>query len=347
MRALVLTQLGGPQQLRILELPDPPAPSADQVLVRIRCAALNHLDLFLTEGVKGITLSFPHIVGTDGAGIVAAIGTGVDSIKVGDRVAINPGISCGVCPLCQRGEETYCRQFQILGEHRSGTAAELVLVPERNVATTPDDMPWPTAAAFPLSTLTSWRMLKTRAQLTSGESVLIWGAGGGISIAALQIAKLLGARVIVTGSTDEKLARARELGADVTFNHAQNAPEAIARDVRKLTGAGVDVVVDTVGAKTWDASLKALCPGGRLVTCGATSGPEVGLDVRRLFWFQWSLLGSTMGTHREFSEVMTEVRAGRLWPVVDSVVALDAGQNAYERMSRGEQFGKLVIEVSR
>jgi NADPH:quinone reductase-like Zn-dependent oxidoreductase len=347
MRALVLTQLGGPDKLEVLELPDPPAPSADEVLVRVRCAALNHLDLFLTEGVKGITLSFPHIVGTDGAGVVAAIGKGVDNIKVGDRVTINPGISCGICPLCERGEEPYCRQFQILGEHRPGTAAELVLVPERNVATFPGDMSWPAAAAFPLSTLTAWRMLKTRAQLKAGESVLIWGAGGGISIAALQIAKLLGARAIVTGSTDEKLARARELGADVVFNHTLHAPEEIARDLRKLTGTGINVVVDTVGEKTWEASLKALCPGGRLVTCGATSGPEVGLDIRRLFWFQWSLLGSTMGSRQEFSEVMTQLRAGRLWPVVDSVVPLADGQQAYERMSRSEQFGKLVIEVSR
>ncbi len=347
MRALALTQLGGPDQLKVLELPDPPAPTADEVLIRTRCAALNHLDLFLTEGVRGITLSFPHIVGTDGAGVVTAIGQRVSSLRVGDRVSINPGISCGVCPLCERGEEPFCRRFQILGEHRSGTAAELVLVPERNVATIPEDMPWPAAAAFPLSTLTAWRMLKTRAQLRSGECVLIWGAGGGISIAALQIAKLLGARVIVTGSTDEKLARARELGADVVFNHALHAPETIARDVRKLTGTGVDVVVDSVGEKTWEASLKALCPGGRLVSCGATSGPEVGLDIRRLFWFQWSLLGSTMGTRREFAEVMAEIRAGRLWPVVDSVVPLADGQQAYERMSRSEQFGKLVIEVSR
>ena len=347
MRALVLTQLGGPDKLKVLELPDPPAPSGDEVLVRIRCAALNHLDLFLTEGVKGITLSFPHIVGTDGAGVVAAIGKDVNSIKVGDHVTINPGISCGVCPLCERDEEPYCRQFQILGEHRSGTAAELVLVPERNVATFPGDLPWPAAAAFPLSTLTAWRMLKTRAQLKAGESVLIWGAGGGISIAALQIAKLLGARAIVTGSTDEKLARARELGADVVFNHTLHAPEEIARDVRKLTGSGSNVVVDTVGEKTWEASLKALCPGGRLVTCGATSGPEVGLDLRRLFWFQWSLFGSTMGSRQEFSEVMAQLRAGRLWPIVDSVVPLADGQQAYERMSRSEQFGKLVIEVSR
>src|ERR1044071_1159627 len=208
-------------------------------------------------------------------------------------------------------------------------------------------MPWDVAAAFPLSALTAWRMLTTRAQLKAGETVLIWGAGGGVSLAALQIAGHLGARAVVTGSSERKLAKARELGALVALNHTEQTAEEIAREVRKLTGAGADVVVDSIGEKTWEASLRALRPGGRLVTCGATTGPNVALDVRRLFWFQWSLLGSTMGTHREFSEVMTEVRAGRLWPVVDSVVALDAGQNAYERMSRGEQFGKLVIEVSR
>jgi len=347
MRALALTQLGGPVHLEVLELPDPPPPSADEVLVQLRCAALNHLDLSLTEGVKGITLRFPHIVGTDGAGVIAAVGSGVTSVRPGDRVAINPGISCGHCPLCERGEEPLCREFEILGEHRPGTVTELLLVPERNVAKIPDEMPWPVAAALPLSTLTAWRMLKTRASLRPGESVLIWGAGGGISLAALKIAKLLGARVIMTGSSDDKLARARELGADAVFNHGSRSPDEIARDVRKLTGTGADIVVDSVGEKTWDASLRALRPGGRLVTCGATSGPEVGIDVRRLFWFQWSLLGSTMGTRQEFSEVMTQARAGKLWPVVDSVVPLEQGRRAYERMSRGEQFGKLVIEVSR
>ena len=347
MRALALTQLGGPVHLAVLELAEPPPPLADEVLVRVRCAALNHLDLFLTEGVKGITLRSPHIVVTDGAGVVAAVGSAVTSVRRGDRVAINPGISCGHCPLCERGEEPFCREFEILGEHRPGTVTESLLVPERNVEKIPDEMPWPVAAALPLSTLTAWRMLKTRAALKPGESVLIWGAGGGISLASLKIAKLLGARVIMTGSSDEKLARAREIGADVVFNHRSRSPEEIARDVRKLTGAGVDVVVDSVGEKTWDASLRALRPGGRLVSCGATSGPEVGIDVRRLFWFQWSLLGSTMGTRQEFSEVMAHARAGRLWPVVDSVVPLEQGRHAYERMSRGEQFGKLVIEVSR
>lgn len=347
MRALALTELGGPEHLALLELPAPVLNQDDEVLVRVRCAALNHLDLFLTEGVKGITLRFPHIVGTDGAGVVEAVGPAVHAVRPGDRVALNPGVSCGHCSLCRAGEEPYCREFGILGEHRAGTAAELVVVPDRNVATIPAAMPWPVAAAFPLSTLTAWRMLKTRARLAAGETVLIWGAGGGVSLAALQIAIELGARVLVTGSSEAKLEKARELGAEAGFNHVTRTPEEIAREVRQRTSGGVDVVVDSVGANTWEASLRALRPGGRLVTCGATSGPEVALDIRRLFWFQWSLLGSTMGTRQEFAEIMALASAGKLWPVIDSVVPLAQARSAYERMARGEQLGKLVIEVSR
>jgi NADPH:quinone reductase-like Zn-dependent oxidoreductase len=346
MRALALTQLGGPEHLAVLELPDPVLRGEDEVLVRVRCAALNHLDLFLTEGVKGIALSFPHVVGTDGAGVIEAVAPGVSVVRPGDRVTLNPGISCGHCALCQAGEEPFCRDFQILGEHRPGTAAELLVVPVRNVAVIPPGMPWPVAAGFPLSTLTAWRMLTTRAQVVPGETVLIWGAGGGVSLAAIQIAKQLGARVIVTGSSDAKLATARELGADVVFNHRTHSPEEIARDVRKLTVSGADVVVDSVGQATWSGSLRALRPGGRLVTCGATSGPEVVLDLRRLFWFQWSLLGSTMGTRKEFAEIMGLAATGKLWPIIDSVVPLEQARSAYERMARGEQLGKLVIEVS-
>lgn len=347
MRALALTQHGGIGSLALLDLPAPVIAAPDDVLIRVRTAALNHLDLFLTEGVKGISVTFPHIVGTDGAGVVEAVGPAVTSVRPGDRITINPGISCNECPQCRSGEDPFCRNYQILGEHRPGTAADFVIVPERNVATIPDQMPWDLAAAFPLSTLTAWRMLTSRSHLLAGETVLIWGIGGGVSLAALQIAKHLGARVVVTSSSDRKLARATELGADVAINHVTTTPEDIARQVRKLTVSGADVVVDSVGEKTWDASLRALRPGGRLVTCGATSGPMVSLDIRRLFWFQWSLLGSTMGSRAEFAEIMALARAGKLWPVVDSVVPLSQGTEAYRRMERGEQLGKLVIEVSR
>lgn len=345
MRALALTRLGGPQSLAVLDLPEPPMPGEGQVRIRIHAAALNHLDLFLTEGIKGITLVFPHVVGTDGAGEIDAVGPGA-RFTVGERVAVNPGISCGKCDVCRSGEEPYCREFQILGEHRPGTCAELLNVPERNVTAIPSDMTWAEAAAFPLANLTAWRMLVTRAKLTGGETVLIWGAGGGISLAAIQLAVELGARVIVTGSTEAKLDKALSLGAEMGFNHRDESPDTIVKRIRQALGGGVNVVVDTVGEKTWDASLKALAPGGRLVTCGATTGPMVSLDIRRLFWFQWSVLGSTMGTRAEFAEMMEKVNQKKLWPVVDSVIPLAEGRLAYERMARGEQIGKLVIEVS-
>jgi NADPH:quinone reductase-like Zn-dependent oxidoreductase len=346
MRVLALTKHGGIEDLAILDLPAPTVTAPDDVLVGIRAAAINRLDLFLLPGLKGLTLVFPHIVGTDGAGVVEAVGNSVTSVRPGDRVLLNPGISCGECPACRGGDEPLCRQFRILGEHRAGTVAERIVVPERNVGKISADMPWPVAAAFPLATLTAWRMLTTRARLVAGESVLIWGAGGGVSMAALRIAKHLGAKVFITGSSEDKLNKARELGADTGFNHSEQTPDEIARAIRKQTGAGVDVVVDSVGERTWEASLKALRPGGRLVTCGATTGPQVTLDIRRLFWFQWSLLGSTMGSGREFAEIVALANEGKLWPVVDSVVPLDEGPRVYQRMVSGEHLGKLVIEVS-
>ena len=346
MRALALTQHGGIENLAVVDRPPPEISAPDDVLIRVRAAAINHLDLFLVGGLKGITLEFPHIVGTDAAGEVAAVGPKVTGFRPGDRVMVNPGIACGACASCAAGEEPFCRTYAILGEHRAGTAAELLVVPERNVATVPEGMTWSAAAGFPLSTLTAWRMLTTRAGVQAGETVLIWGIGGGVSTAALQIAKHLGATTMVTSSSDRKLARARELGADAGFNHASQAPEEIAREVKRRSGGGAHVVVDSVGEKTWEASLRSLRPGGRLVTCGATSGPAVSLDIRRLFWFQWSLLGSTMGTAKEFSAIVALAHAGKLRSVIDSVVPLAEGREAYARMERGEQFGKLVIEVS-
>src|SRR6185295_34827 len=240
-------------------------------------------------------------------------------------------------------QEPYCRTFGVIGEHYPGTAAELIVGPERNVVKLTADLSWPEAAALPLATLTAWRMLTTRAQLKEGETVLIWGIGGGVSLAALQIAKHLGAQVVATSSSDQKLEAARALGADVLLNHGT---QDVAREVRKLTKIGADVVVDSVGEKTWDASLKALRPGGRLVTCGATTGPHVQIDIRRLFWFQWSLLGSTMGTRREFADMMAVANTGKFRPLVDSVTPLEEGARAYLRMERGEQLGKLVLEVA-
>ena len=344
MKALTLPALGGLQQLRVQELPEPALPKRGEVMVRIHAMALNRLDLFVMEGLPGANSRFPHVVGSDGAGTVHQVGAGVTGLRPGDRVMINPTLSCGSCPACLAGEQSLCHTLSVLGEHQSGTAAEYLVVPAENLALVPATMPWPQAAAFSLATLTAWRMLTTRACLQRGETVLICGIGGGVALAALQVAQLLGAQTIVTSSDDAKLETAKSLGASSLINYRQTD---VAVEVRKLTqGRGVDVVVDSVGEQSWTGSLRSLRRGGRLVVCGATSGPMVSLDLRRLFWHQWSLLGSTLGSQREYSEVVRLAGEGKLWPVIDSVVPLSDAVSAYERMMRGEQIGKLVIEVA-
>jgi NADPH:quinone reductase-like Zn-dependent oxidoreductase len=343
-KALTLTGIGGLDRLQLQEVPAPAIGSPDEVLVRVRCAALNRLDLWMTGGLPNAKPSFPHVVGSDGAGEIEAVGTAAGRWRPGDRVLINPGLSCGHCMACEEGEDSLCSNYAILGEHLPGTAAELVVVPAANLGRVPEGMAWSEAAGFTLSTLTAWRMLTGRAKLQAGETVLIWGVGGGVGMAALQIAVLLGARSIVTSGSDAKLATAIRLGATVAVNH--RSADVVAEARRETGGRGADVVVDCVGEATWANSLRALRRGGRLVVCGATTGPAVSFDLRRLFWHQWSILGSTMGTRRDFAEIVRLAQEGKLWPVVDSVVPLAAGAAAYERMQRSEQTGKLVIEVS-
>lgn len=344
MRALTLTATGSLDNLRFQDLPAPELSAPDQVRVRLHAAALNRLDLWVIQGLPGVDYRFPRVVGSDGAGLVDVCGAAVTSVRPGDRVMINPGVSCGECEWCRRGEEPLCPNFQVLGEHRDGTVAEYVVVPERNLAPVPPGMSWAQAAAFPLATLTAWRMLTTRARLKAGERVLIWGIGGGVALAALAIAKHLGARPIVTSSSDVKLAYARELGAEVTLNHAT---QDVAKEIRALTGKkGVEVVVDSVGQETWERSLRCLGRLGRLVTCGGTSGPMVTTDVRKLFWYQWSLLGSTMGSNAEFREIAALANMGRLWPGVDAVFPLASAREAFDRLASGAQLGKVVIEVA-
>jgi len=349
MRACVLTAPGGGgiDRLEITDVPDAPAPQVGEVRVAIRAAALNHLDLFVADGLPGSVRSFPHIVGADGAGIVETVGPGVTSVQPGDRVLINPGISDYSCEFCRAGEHSLCVNYRLLGEHLPGTAAELVTVPAHNVARIPSlspELTWAEAAAFSLVTLTAWRMLVTRAQLKSGETVLIWGIGGGVSLAALRIAKLRGARAIVTSSNDAKLDAARRLGADVTLNYRT---QKISQEVRAITNKrGVDVVVENAGAASWDESLRSLRRGGRLVTCGATTGPHVSLDLRRLFWHHWSILGSTMGNAAEYTEIVRRLEQGELRPIVDRVYPMAQTRQAFERLARGEQLGKVVVEVS-
>ena len=330
------------------DVPDPGLPPAGHVRVAIRAAALNHLDLFVVGGLPNARLTFPHVLGADGAGVVDAVGggSGVTAVRAGDRVMINPGVWDETCEFCRRGEHSLCVSYRMLGEHLPGTLAEYVVVPERNVAPVPrlePELSWAEAAAFSLVTLTAWRMVVTRAAVQAGEWVLIWGIGGGVSLTAMRIAKLRGAKVIVTSSHDDKLREAGRLGADVMLNHRS---QDVAREVRALTAKrGVDVVVENVGEATWETSLRCLAKGGRLVTCGATSGPRVVTDLRRLFWNQYTIMGSTMGNAAEYREMVRVLGTGELRPIVDRVYPLDEARAAFERLEKGEQLGKVVVEV--
>ena len=345
MRALTISAHGGLEQLQYrTDVAEPALRAPDDVRIRVRAAALNHLDLFVIEGLPGVVITPPWIMGGDGAGVVEEIGSGVRGLRRGDRVIINPGISDRTCEYCRKGEQSLCIKYRLLGEHLPGTIADYVVVPAPNVRIIPDSIPWDVAAAFTLATLTAWRMVVTRARLQAGENILIWGIGGGVAIAAMQIAKMIGATTWVTSSDDAKLARAASLGADHTLNHRT---QDVAKEIRARTGKrGVDVVIDNVGKDTWTRSLTALGRRGRLVTCGATSGPFVETDVRRMFWNQWSLMGSTMGNDEEMDAITQHLREGRLLPAVDSVHKIERGAEAVARLATGKQFGKLVIAVS-
>ena len=342
MKALIIPAHGGLDVLAYGDRPDP-EPGPGEVLVRLEAAALNRLDLFVLAGIPGVPIALPHVGGADGCGVVEALGAGVKAPAVGTRIVIQPGLSCGKCEFCRAGEQSLCVSFRILGEHVPGTFAEKVAVPATNVYPAPAVLTPEQAAAFPLAALTAWRMLVTRAALRPGETVLIHGIGGGVSTFALQIAKLCGAsRVIVTSSSPAKRAKAVEMGAD----DALDSKDDVGKRVRERTGKrGVDVVVDSVGAATWRHSLVAASKGGRIVTPGATSGPNPEEEIRQIFWKQLSILGSTMGTDAEFAALLAAVSAGRITPVVDSVFPLAEGRKAYERMQGGEGLGKIVIKV--
>ena len=344
MRALTISAHGGLDRVELRDdVPTPELRAPTDVRVRVRAAALNHLDLFVVQGLPGVTITAPWVMGADGAGVVDAVGGAVDGVQVGDTVIINPGLSDRSCEYCLAGEQPLCPRFRILGEHAPGTMAEYVVVPAANVRAIPRSVPAATAAAFPLATLTAWRMVVTRARVEPHDTVLIWGIGGGVALAALQICKRIGAQAWVTSGSDEKLERARAFGADVLINHRTTD---VVKFVRERTGKrGVSVVLDNVGEATWARSLGALGRAGRLVTCGGTSGPTVQTDVRRLFWNQWTIMGSTMGNDAEFDAIASELRAGRLIPPVDSVYALADGRAAFERLASGEQFGKVVVTV--
>lgn len=349
MRALTISAHGGLEQLEYrTDLSEPALAAPDDVRVRVHAAALNHLDLFVVGGLPSVAIKAPWIMGADAAGVVDQIGSAVGDVAVGDFVIINPGLSDRTCEYCRAGEQSLCIRFQLLGEHRPGTFADYVVIPAANVRrVSPPNAGGASlaeTAAFTLATLTAWRMVVTRARVTAEDTVLIWGIGGGVAQAALQIARARGARVWVTSSRDDKLVRAIAMGAEEGFNHRVVD---VAREVRRRTGKrGVDVVIDNVGTATWTQSLGALGRSGRLVTCGATSGPLVGTDLRRMFWNQWTLMGSTMGNDAEFDAIAGEFAAGRLRPAIDRVYPLEEGRAAFERLASDEQFGKIVLRVA-
>jgi NADPH:quinone reductase-like Zn-dependent oxidoreductase len=338
MKAVRFHEHGDASVLRYEDAPDPQLVSGD-VLIRVRACALNHLDIWNRRGVVRIKL--PHILGADVAGEI--VQSSDPALPAGARVMLQPGLSCGRCEACLEGRDNECPRYDVLGSQSDGGYAELVTVPARNVIPIPDAIGFTEAAAFPLTFVTAWHMLVTRARIRPGEDVLVLGAGSGVGQAAIQIAWLHGARVFATAGTDDKLARAKELGAHEVINHhSQDLPA----EIRRLTSnRGVDVVIEHVGQATWDRSLKCLARGGRLVTCGATTGYDARIDLRFLFARQYSLMGSYMGTKAELLRAARFFFSGQPRPAVDRAFALEDAAAAQQHLEAGKQFGKVVLEV--
>jgi NADPH:quinone reductase-like Zn-dependent oxidoreductase len=338
MKAVRIHQFGGPEVLTYENVPDP-KPRKDQVLVRVRACALNHLDIWVREGLPGVKL--PHILGSDIAGEVAEVGEYVAGFKPGQRVLVAPMHFCGSCAKCVAGRQNQCREFTVLGNGVDGGNCELIAVPSMSVIPIPDGLDFSQAASVPLVFLTAWHMLVGRAGVRPGQTALVLGASSGVGIAAIQIGKMFHCRVITTAGDETKLEKARGLGADHGINHYK---QKISDEVRKITNKeGVDIVIEHVGAATWDESVKSLKSNGTLVTCGATTGPNVGIDLRHLFARQLRLLGSYMGTMGELHEVLRHVFAGRLKPVVDRVFPLSEIRGAHEYLEKSQMFGKVVV----
>jgi NADPH:quinone reductase-like Zn-dependent oxidoreductase len=338
MKAVRIHQFGGPEVLTYEDVPDP-KPRKDQVLVRVRACALNHLDIWVRKGLPGVNL--PHILGSDIAGEIVEVGEYVTGLKLGQRVLLAPMHFCNRCPKCVAGLQNQCREFTVLGNAVDGGNCELIAISAVNVIPIPDSLDFNQAASVPLVFLTGWHMLTGRAAIRPGQTVLILGANSGVGIAAIQIAKMFNARVITTAGDDRKMQAARELGADYVINHYQ---QKISHEVRKITNfEGVDIVLEHVGAATWDESVKSLKAAGTLVTCGATTGPKAEIDLRFLFSRQLSVLGSYMGTMSELHEVLGHVFAGRLKPVIDHIFPLKDIRAAHEYMEKSQMFGKIVL----
>ncbi|MDD5434355.1 MAG: zinc-binding dehydrogenase [Nitrospira sp.] len=342
MKAALFREFGEVDKLIYEDVPVP-EPTRDEVLVRVKACSVNHLDLWVRKGGPAYKVTLPHITGADVSGVVEAIGEGVDGSRVrpGDKVIVAPGLSCFKCGYCLSGMDNMCDSYSILGAKRKGGYAEYVVVPAVNIIPMPEGISFEEAAAFPLTYLTSWHMLINRGQLSPGEDVLIIGASSGIGTAAVQIAKLTGARVLATAGTAEKCEHARAIGADVVINHSL---EDFSEVVKEAThGRGVNVVFEHVGPATWDKSIASLAKKGRLITCGATTGPEVRIDLRFIFSREQSILGSLMGTRSELINITKLVGEKRLKPVVDSTYPLAKAGQAQQRMINREQFGKIIL----
>ena len=338
MKAVFFRSHGGSEVLEYGDWPDP-KPGPGEVVVAIRASAMNQLDVFVRNGIPGVPL--PQVPGADGSGVVQELGPEVTGLTPGDRVLIQPGLWCGTCEFCLSGEQCLCVTFRIVGEHAPGTFAEQAVVPAHNLFPIPEKISFEQAAAFPLSYQTAWRMIVGRGAVRPGDTVLIHGVGGGVGWAALQVALLCGARVIATTSGEEKARQARVAGAELVVDYAsEDVGEAVRRHTAKR---GVDVVVDSVGEKTWMTSLRAVRRGGRIVTCGATTGPNPAEEIRLIFWKHISILGTTMANDREFRAVLEAVASGRLAPRIDRVLPLAQAADGYRLLEEGRQFGKIVL----
>ncbi|MGH9865256.1 MAG: zinc-binding dehydrogenase [Candidatus Acidiferrales bacterium] len=351
MKAVIFEKHGGPEVLHVANVPDP-KPRGDEVVVRVRACSINHLDLRVRRGIPGIEIPMPHIPGSDVSGEVAAVGELVRHTQVGDKVILAPGISCGHCAACLAGDDNLCREYTLLGYKVDGGCAELVKAPARNALPLPEGLSFEEAAAVPLVFLTAWHMLVTRAKLQLGEEVLILGGSSGVGSAAIQIANVLGARVIATVGSEEKIERTRALGADHVILHSTpssvpaNTKSGWQAEVKRLTNRrGVDVVFEHVGEATWSQSLACLAVNGRLVTCGATTGYDAKIDLRFLFSRHLSILGSYMGSKAELFPVLDLLARKQVHAVIDKVFPLDQCADAHARMERREQFGKIVLKV--
>lgn len=341
MKALAIESQTGVDAVKVVEL-DEPELTSGSVKVRVRAAALNHLDLWTVRGQLPFEIDFPFVIGADGAGEIVEASPDA-GVAVGDAVIIDPALSCGRCRMCRTGEQSMCDSFEMLGEHRSGTMAEYVVVPAGNVHRYPEHLSVEQAAALGVTAITAYRMLFTRGRLRPGEDVLITGIGGGLALSALQLARSVAGRIFVTSSSSEKLKRATALGADECLDYTA---EDVGRAIRKLTGKrGVDLVIDSAGGDTLDASMRALRPGGRLVIAGATAGAESTINVRRLFWNQLEIIGSTMGSADDVASMLRAVGGAKLEPIIDSVYDLADGPEAVQRLASGEQFGKIVVGI--